>query len=270
MSANMTVDSSSSTSDDNQNIDSVSSSYANVVLNLKTAPREDKNDNNKENIEKDGNQINNQGKVLTSDSVQPTSSPIAGEPIMQCKFLDNNNGNNKNTITEQQQQQVELSPNKEPVPNQDTEDDLSFIPVVSHHNRKERKFARRDRPTREKASGNGNGGGGGSSAAPPSGTGTSTSRPRRNRADRSANRGERKGRRSKGDAASGRDPVGANTNKDKDAKLVEQQPGDKDSAAATKSGNEEDVVESAPVKFVEAPIPKVNAWKVGFFSIRFY
>lgn len=249
MSANMTVDSSSS-SDDNQNNDSASSSYANVVLNLKT-PREDKNDNNKENIEKDGNQINNPAKILT-DSVQSPST-ITTEPIICSKIDDNGN----NTITEQK---VELPLNQEQVI-PETEDDLSFIPVVSHHNRKERKLARRDPPSREKANG--------SSAAV---TGTSASRPRRVRADRSANRGEKKGRRSKdqriGDTSGReRDPVVV-LNNIKDAKLVEQ-PSEKDSTATTtKSANEEDV-ESAPVKFVEAPIPKVNAWKVSFMFLLF-
>lgn len=202
-SANVTVESPSA----QQNSDSASSSYANVVLNLKT-PREDKNDNNKENIEKDVNLNKHPSNAQAISDVPPADKRSPTDDTASTTTVNS-------TATTQIDQQELI----------DNDDDESFIPVVSH-SRKERKIIRKEKPSRDRAV---------------------TLKPQR-RLDSAETREKRDSKRSKDrpDAA---------------AKEVAKSDTPPDTTSP-KNGNE-DEAENVPVKFVEAPIPATNAWKVN-------
>lgn len=285
MSTNETaVDTSTSSSSINtQNNDSASSSYANVVLNLKTStpPREDKSDSNKENIEKSVNNINENMKstelikeTATSTSTAAAAGSSSSDNVAQQTIKSTVNSSLPNTTTKttsastataagdtsshnvakQTTKSTENSASAytttttttDEQHQHDTDDDKSFIPVVSHH-RKERKITtRRERPIRS-------GGGAGNSerSGPP--------RPPRRRLDTSAEyREKRENRRSK----------------DKEAKLPEANADGSavvETSANTSPKTDEEIAAAAgsageAVKFVEAPIPAVNAWKVIVFK----
>lgn len=200
MSANVSVESGSSSQQQPAPLtkDDTTSSYATVVLSLKSQPRDqEKNDNNKENIGKDVNNIdasNKQNDVLAAvqpNQQQPQPSTTSSDDVEQGNFDD---------------------------------DDL-FTPVVSN-SRKERRNVRKDKPKSRQLSGSG--------------------KPRdRGRTAKSEKRDNKKDGRER--AESGKDV----------ATKIETQTEN----ATPKSGNEEEA-DAEPVKFVEAPIPKVNAWKV--------
>lgn len=202
MSANVSVESGSSSQQQQPaslTKDDTTSSYATVVLSLKSQPRDqEKNDNNKENIGKDVNNIdasNKQNDVLAA--VQPN----------------------------QQQPQQPSTTSSDDVEQGNFDDDDLFTPVVSN-SRKERRNVRKDKPKSRQLSGSG--------------------KPRdRGRTAKSEKRDNKKDGRER--AESGKDV----------ATKTETQTEN----ATPKSGNEEEA-DAEPVKFVEAPIPKVNAWKV--------
>lgn len=208
-SANVTVESPSA----QQNSDSASSSYANVVLNLKT-PREDKNDNNKENIEKDVNLNKHSTNAPVINDVSPP--PDKRNPTDDTTSTTTIVNNTSTTQTDQQ----ELVEN---------DDDESFIPVVSH-SRKERKIIRKEKPSRDRAV------------------------KQQRRLDSTETREKRDSKRSKDR------PEAA-------AKELAKIDTSLDSTSSPKTGNE-DEAENVPVKFVEAPIPATNAWKVNILSFR--
>lgn len=203
MSANVSTESGSSSQQQQPaslTKDDTTSSYATVVLSLKSQPRDqEKNDNNKENIGKDVNNIdasNKQNDVLAAvptNQQQPQPSTASSDDVEQGSFDD---------------------------------DDL-FTPVVSN-SRKERRNVRKDKPKTRQLGG--------------------SSKPRdRGRTAKSENR-EKRDSKKDGRAENGKDV----------ATKTETQAEN----ATPKSGNEEEG-DTEPVKFVEAPIPKVNAWKVS-------
>lgn len=210
MSANVSMDSGSSSQQQQQQPtsltkDDTTSSYATVVLSLKSQPRDqEKNDNNKENIGKDVNNIdasNKQNDVLAT--VQPNQQ-------------------------QQPQPQPSTTSSEDVEQGSCNEDDL-FTPVVSH-SRKERRNGRKDKPKTRQLSG--------------------SSKPRdRGRTAKSENREKRDNKKD------GRER--AENGKELATKTETQTEN-----ATPKSGNEEEA-DTEPVKFVEAPIPKVNAWKVS-------
>lgn len=206
-SANVTVESPSA----QQNSDSASSSYANVVLNLKT-PREDKNDNNKENIEKDVNLNKHQSNTPAISDVPPVDKRTPTEDLASTTTTVNS------TSTTQIDQQELI----------DNDDDESFIPVVSH-SRKERKVIRKEKPSRDRA----------------------VTLKQQRRLDSTEAREKRDSKRSKD-----RPDAAAKELAKTDTPLDSTSP---------KMGNE-DEAENVPVKFVEAPIPATNAWKVNISS----
>ncbi len=213
MSANVSMESGSSSQHQQQQQQSTSltkddttSSYATVVLSLKSQPRDqEKNDNNKENIGKDVNNIdasNKQNDVLAT--VQP------------------------NQQQQQQQQQPQPSTtSSDDVEHGNFDDDDLFTPVVSN-SRKERRNVRKDKPKTRQLSG-------------------SSKARDRGRAAKSENREKRDNKKD------GRE----RTDKDLATKTESETEN-----TTPKSGNEEEA-DTEPIKFVEAPIPKVNAWKVS-------
>lgn len=195
--------------------DDATSSYATVVLSLKSQPRDqEKNDNNKENIGKDVNNIDatvKQNDVLTSV-----------------------------TPNQQQQTQQPSTTSSDDVEQGNFDDDDLFTPVVSN-SRKERRNGRKDKPKTRQASG--------------------SNKPRdRGRAAKTESREKRDNKNSKDRRER------AESGKDVATKIENQMEN-----TTPKSGNEEEA-DTEPVKFVEAPIPKVNAWKVSnyYFFIRFF
>lgn len=204
-SANVTVESPSV----QQNSDSASSSYANVVLNLKT-PREDKNDNNKENIEKDVNLNKHQTNAQAISDLPPADKRNPTDDTASNTTTVNS------TLTTQIDQQELI----------DNDDDESFIPVVSH-SRKERKVVRKEKPSRDRA----------------------VTLKQQRRLDSTETREKRDSKRSKD-----RPDAAAKELAKTDTPLENTSP---------KIGNE-DEAENVPVKFVEAPIPATNAWKVNY------
>lgn len=205
-SANVTAESPSA----QQNSDSASSSYANVVLNLKT-PREDKNDNNKENIEKDVNLNKHPSNAQAISDVPPADKR---NPIVEDTASTTTTSTTVNSTSSTQIDQQELI---------DNDDDESFIPVVSH-SRKERKVVRKEKPSRDRAV------------------------KQQRRLDSTETREKRDSKRSKD-----RPDAAAKELAKTDTPLDSTSP---------KIGNE-DEAENVPVKFVEAPIPATNAWKVN-------
>lgn len=192
--------------------DDTTSSYATVVLSLKSQPRDQqKNDNNKENIGKDVNHIdesNKQNDVLAT--VQPNQLP----PHPSSNSSDDADQGN-------------------------LDDGELFTPVVSN-SRKERRNGRKDKPKTRQLSG--------------------------------SNKPRDRGRTPKSEKAKKDGKERADNGKDVATKVEIQMDN-----ATPKSGNEEEA-DAEPVKFVEAPIPKVNAWKVSrtifylfsFSSFRFH
>ncbi|KAJ6637569.1 hypothetical protein Bhyg_10300 [Pseudolycoriella hygida] len=200
MSTNVSLESGSSSQQQPTGLTKDDTSYATVVLSLKSQPRDqEKNDNNKENIKKDVNHIDASSKQI--DVLAAAQS-------------------------NQQQPQPSTTSSSDDVDQNNFDDDDLFTPVVSH-NRKERRNGRKDKPKNRQLSG--------------------SSRPRP-RVVKSENR-ERRDNNKK----DGRDR--AEAGKDVATKIENQTEN-----ATCKSGNEEET-DSEPVKFVEAPIPKVNAWK---------
>lgn len=219
-----------------------SSSYANVVLNLKPAgatgspppspPQDDSSDSNKENIEKENK--NNQSDVppiAIKSTDHPTTETVTdGKPVARS----------------------EETATKSDLTGGDPDDDGSFTQVVSH-NRKEKN--RRDRNTKAK-------------------TGLSS---RQNRSGGSGLGGGRSGQilRERRDAKRTKDKESRESKSNESTaaaitqqseKPQQQNSGDPSASSdgTSKANSEDDAQEtSVPVKFVAAPIPKVNAWKVS-------
>lgn len=192
--------------------DDATSSYATVVLSLKSQPRDqDKNDNNKENIGKDDNNIDastKQNEVLAT--VQSTN---------------------------QQQQQPSTTSSSDDV--EEGNDDDLFTPVVSH-SRKERRNGRKDKPKIRPVTG-------------------------------VPSKARDRGRATNKDGRSKRD--NKKDGRDRDGKDAATKTESETENTTPKSSNE-DETDAEPVKFVEAPIPKVNAWKVSepsfFLFLQFW
>lgn len=117
----------------------------------------------------------------------------------------------------------------------DVEDDSTFTPVVSHH-RKDRKSRRKDQ-IRDNGNGkNGNGGNG------------------------NGRNGNKSGDKKESKRSKERQREKDNTKPADTQQTADQQ---NTSKASTSSGDEKS--DAAPKKFVEAPLPKVNAWKVNIY-----
>lgn len=198
-----------------------SSSYANIVLNLKG---ERITENNKENIH-DMNQSLKSSETssketvdvsvtagptppTTTTTITPTTTTINSQlPKKVAEKVKNISDKNKN----ENEEAVELS---------EVEDDSSFTPVVSH-SRREKKDKRKDKVRGNKGPG------------------------RESRRSR-----ERKEKREKKQSS--------------DVQL-------ENPTVAKGSGDEnQEESEDGPKVFVEAPIPKVNAWKVSLSSFLFF
>lgn len=198
-------------SDEGTQSSNPSSSYANIVLNLKG---ERITENNKENIH-DMNQSLKSAEIsketvdvtvaaepatVTTTTINP---PVPKNVPDKIKIISDKNKN--------ENQEAELS---------EVEDDSSFTPVVSH-SRREKKDKRKDKVKGNKGPG-------------------------------------RESRRSR----------------DRKEKREKKQPNDvqSENATATKSSSDEnqEETEDGPKVFVEAPIPKVNAWKVSLLILNFH
>lgn len=249
-------------------------SYANVVLNTKTTitagnvvgdveTREDQNkrqtnDNNKENIEKECNQ---QSLLAVDESPMTNASTL-----------------NTTTNTDKEIKSIAVNDNSNiDTKTGDTDDDGSFTPVISHHHRKERKVVRiKDRYTRDgkligvakqrrqdRIDGRPGGGHGNS--------GYEKRESRRSRDKRPDNR-ERELKSST--TSGGTVAATSSTTPGNQTLAVDGQTDNNGSKAISivgggssgGSGGEDSVAASTeqdPIKFVEAPLPKVNAWKVS-------
>ncbi|XP_058811670.1 la-related protein 1 [Topomyia yanbarensis] len=212
------------------------SSYANVLLNIKEQnQKEQQNDNNKENIRRE----------------KPTTGITPGGASGSSKASDGPSKDSGGNIIA----------TTGAAGGDDLEDDASFVPVVSH-NKRDRRYRQKvaaaaaasksgdqqqhqggDKPILSKTSRRSGGKAGviakdtieGSSGGPPKKEGKRKS-------------GERKRIRGRGEV-------------DKEEKLPEKDYLG-DTSTSTKVSSEDGSDKEVPKKFVEAPLPKVNAWKV--------
>lgn len=185
-----------------------SSSYANIVLNLKG---ERVTENNKENIH-DMNQSLKSAEtsketvdvsVAAGPATVTTTTINPPAPKNVPEKVKNISDKNKN-----ENQEAELS---------EVEDDSSFTPVISH-SRREKKDKRKEKV--------------------------------------------------KGSKGPGRE---ARRSRERKEKREKKQPTE-ENAPATKGSSDEnqEETEDGPKVFVEAPIPKVNAWKVSLLIFNFH
>lgn len=181
-----------------------SSSYANIVLSLKS---ERLTENNKENIHDMNQTLKSAETSKETVDVAVTAAPTTITTTINPQVPKNISEKIKNISdkTKNENQETELS---------EVEDDSSFTPVVSH-SRREKKDKRKDKVRGNKGAGR---------------------EARRSR--------ERKEKREKKQSS--------------DVQL--------ENSAVTKGSSDEnqEETEDGPKVFVEAPIPKVNAWKVSF------
>lgn len=182
-----------------------SSSYANIVLNLKG---ERITENNKENIHDMNQSLKSAETSRETVDVAVTAAPATITTTTINPQVPKNVSEKIKNISDKKKdenQEAELS---------EVEDDSSFTPVVSH-SRREKKDKRKDK-VRGKGAGR---------------------EARRSR--------ERKEKREKKQSS--------------DVQL--------ENSAVTKGSSDEnqEETEDGPKVFVEAPIPKVNAWKVSFY-----
>lgn len=189
-----------------------SSSYANIVLNLKG---ERITENNKENIHDMNQSLKSAETSKETVDVAVTAAPTTTitttainpqVPKNVSEKIKNISDKKKN-----ENQEVELS---------EVEDDSSFTPVVSH-SRREKKDKRKDKVRGNKGAGR---------------------EARRSR--------ERKEKREKKQSS--------------DVQL------EKDAVTKGSGDENQEETEDGPKVFVEAPIPKVNAWKVSFFYFKIF
>lgn len=247
----------SNTGNNNNNNTGSSSSYANVLLNIKDQAQKQQqkqqNDNNKENIR----------------SEKPASSAPA--PTSAAKTPEAPAGKEGTGAA---------APTTTGGGGEDAEDDASFVPVVSH--------SKRDRRSRQKAAAaaaakggeeqqaggkppskssrrSGRGGGGGGSGV---GSGPSAGAPGAGPAKESVEGGvpsggppaKKDGKKKAGERRRGaRGSRGGES--EKEDKNPEKEPAGEPSTS-NKVSSEDGSDKEAPKKFVEAPLPKVNAWKV--------
>lgn len=143
------------------------------------------------------------------------------------------------------------------------DDDSEFTPVVSH-NRKDRNQRKNNANNKERAGNGGEASSGGRQAG-----------------SKRAPRAERERKEGK-DGKEGRRPRGKRTDKDKNANVEQSAGADaaiaktasnssngEDSADDPTTANENNASAAQPAKFVEAPLPKVNAWKVCIQHFRY-
>lgn len=240
-------------SNNNNNNNSSSSSYANVLLNIKeqNLKQQQQNDNNKENI-------------------RAEKAPAVAMPVASAAA----EAGPSKTAPDKEAVVKESAPaTPAPAPADDPEDDGSFVPVVSH--------SKRDRRSRQKAAAAadkapapkpsrryGKGGGPPKDVASAAGGGQegSAAAPKKDPAGKRKS-GERKRGRGGGGAAaaaaagsSAAGPGGA----DKEASVVatEKDSAGGETSSSAKVSSEDGSDKEVPKKFVEAPLPKVNAWKV--------
>lgn len=235
------------TNTNNNNNNSSSSSYANVLQNIKDQnqklqqQQKQQNDNNKENIR-------------SEKPIGPTSAPSSAPKATDVPVVVNSTG-------------AVASGSTATAGGEDAEDDSSFVPVVSH--------SKRDRRSRQKAAAaaaakgsedggkppskssrrSGRGGGSANTGAglpkePTDASTASTGLPTKKEGGKKKSGERRRG----GRGARAGEPEKEDKNPEKES-LSEQIP-------STKVSSEDGSDKEAPKKFVEAPLPKVNAWKV--------
>ncbi|XP_055625106.1 la-related protein 1 [Toxorhynchites rutilus septentrionalis] len=227
----------------NNNNNSSSSSYANVLLNIKEQNQkqqlQQQNDNNKENIRSEK---------------PPLSSPPAGQggPSKAPDVPSKDSGGSIATLGG----------------GDEAEDDASFVPVVSHNKRDRRsrqkasaastsKFSEQqqqgDKPPSKSSRRSGGGGGAGGGG----GGGASAGGARKETSEGVAPAKKDRKRKSDERRRAGKGRVEA----EKEEKVTEKDsPGE--TSGSNKVSSEEGSDKEAPKKFIEAPLPKVNAWKV--------
>lgn len=231
-----------------------SSSYANVLLNIKDQHQKLQHDNNKENIRTD----------------KPVGPPSQGDPtnggsgtcpmkVSESVATKDSGGGGGSTTTATAAASTATA-------GDDPEDDANFVPVVSHHKRDRRSkqkaaaaaaasrsgdFSQQSdkppsKPARRSGKGVGGNGGGGSGTQESTDAGSGGSHPKKD-----AKRGEqrRRGGRNRSDL-------------EREEKNPEKDSQGGDTSTSNKVSSEDGSDKEAPKKFIEAPLPKVNAWKV--------
>lgn len=234
-------------SNNNNNNNSSSSSYANVLLNIKEQnlkQQQQQNDNNKENIR--------------TEKAPAVAAPVA---TTAAEAGPSKTAPDKEAVKEPATAAVAAAA----TPAEDIEDDGSFVPVVSH--------SKRDRRSRQKAAAAAekaqppaaskpsrrSGKGGPPKDVAAAGGPEGPAAPKKESGGKRKS-GERKRGRGGGAAAAG-PAAGAAADKEANVAAAEKDSQGETSTSA-KVSSEDGSDKEAPKKFVEAPLPKVNAWKV--------
>lgn len=274
MATHVSAETGASNTNNNNNNNSSSSSYANVLLNIKEQnqkQQQQQNDNNKENI---------RSSEKPSAAGPSSGGTVDGPP----KAPDVPTNKDSGGATPAAAPSGTVSSGGGGGGGEEQEDDSSFVPVVSHNKRDRRSRQQKaaaaastsgkggehqqpgdkppTKPSRRSGKGGGgggggggNGGGGGSIAGSASGKDVPEGSGGPPKKDAKRKSGERK-RGGRGAGAAGRAS---------EAEKEEKNP-EKDSQGETSASNkvssEDGSDKEAPKKFVEAPLPKVNAWKV--------
>ncbi|XP_039441431.1 la-related protein 1 [Culex pipiens pallens] len=237
-----------SNNNNNNNNNSSSSSYANVLLNIKEQnlkQQQQQNDNNKENIRTEKTPAVAASVATTAAEAGPSKTAPDKEAV-------------KETAT--------AAVAAAATPAEDIEDDGSFVPVVSH--------SKRDRRSRQKAAA------AAEKAQPPAASKPSrrsvkggppkdvaaAGGPEGPAAPKKESGGKRKSgerKRGRGGGAAAAGPAaGAAADKEANVAAAEKDSQGGETSTSAKVSSEDGSDKEAPKKFVEAPLPKVNAWKV--------
>ncbi|KAL9692885.1 hypothetical protein quinque_012170 [Culex quinquefasciatus] len=237
-----------SNNNNNNNNNSSSSSYANVLLNIKEQnlkQQQQQNDNNKENIR--------------TEKAPAVAAPVA---TTAAEAGPSKTAPDKEAVKETATAAVAAAA----TPAEDIEDDGSFVPVVSH--------SKRDRRSRQKAAAAAekahppaaskpsrrSGKGGPPKDVAAAGGPEGPAAPKKESGGKRKS-GERKRGRGGGAAAAG-PAAGAAADKDANVAAAEKDSQGGETSTSAKVSSEDGSDKEAPKKFVEAPLPKVNAWKV--------
>ncbi|KAL1376265.1 hypothetical protein pipiens_004457 [Culex pipiens pipiens] len=238
-----------SNNNNNNNNNSSSSSYANVLLNIKEQnlkQQQQQNDNNKENIR--------------TEKAPAVAAPVA---TTAAEAGPSKTAPDKEAVKETATAAVAAAA---ATPAEDIEDDGSFVPVVSH--------SKRDRRSRQKAAAAAekaqppaaskpsrrSGKGGPPKDVAAAGGPEGPAAPKKESGGKRKS-GERKRGRGGGAAAAG-PAAGAAADKEANVAAAEKDSQGGETSTSAKVSSEDGSDKEAPKKFVEAPLPKVNAWKV--------
>lgn len=219
---------------DDPNIESsaaASSSYANVVHKLKpTAQESIRNDNNKENIGETNHSDANSVSVVTTATSSSSSSSTGG---------GGDGGNVEESDVKGEVTTAKSTDADNENDDYEDEDDSSFTPVVSH-NRKDRRAKRRMRDRQSTGPGGG-GSGKAINGASRGGVGTTVK-------DKDKRKTSKDGKR-----------VVRNKSSEAYREAENTVPNTK---TPNNTSDEQESEDGTAKKFVDAPLPKVNAWKV--------